>query len=349
MHNVNSINKLEVSIDWLGFTVFDFSTPMNVVEWLGFNESDFTVCNGGYGYKASLRHNLYPIVIFYDGNENMGIHVDISGSAVSPAVDAYIDSTKELTPWGDYAAEYHEEGCMKAYLCHLNDCAKFTRLDLAIDDKGGNYYSVDEVKEICENERCATRFKGYRMVSESKFNSKGKIGNTLYIGDRSSSCYLRIYDKRLEQIKKQGKDVGYSWTRWELELKKERAQKAVDILLSGSGLGSVAVGILSNYFRVIVRDDSNVSRCSTDSVWQAFISGVDKLRLSMSKVVKTLDEKKEWIKKQCAPSIAAVCAGEGGDLGFLLKDMRNALFRNSKAVLDMVFMKNPELRKDVFA
>lgn len=348
MHNLDDINKLEVSIDWLGFTVFDFSGPMDVVTWLGFNESDFSLCNGGYGYKASLRHNLYSIVIFYDGNENMGIHIDISGSAVSPAVDSYIDSCKEPTPFGGYAVEYQEEGYMMAYLRYLNECAKFTRLDLAIDDKGGNYYSVDDVKEICENGRCASRFKGYRMVSESKFSSKGKTGNTLYIGDRSSSCYLRVYDKRLEQIKKLGEDVGFPWTRWELELKKERAQKAVDILLSGSGLGSVAVGVLSNYFRVIVRDDSNVSRCSTDSVWQAFISGVDKLRLSMRKVVKTLEEKKEWIKRQCAPSIAAVCASEGGDLGFILDDMRDALFRNSKAVLDMVFMKNPELRKGVF-
>lgn len=349
MHNIESINKLEVSIDWLGFTVFEFPGPVDVVTWLGFHESDFAICRGGHGYKSSLRHSLYPIVIYYDGAENMGIHVDISGSAVSPAVEAFIDSQKEVTPWGGYAVEYREEGEMKSYLRHLNECGKFTRVDLAVDDKGGNYYSVDEVRALCESDRCATRFKSHRLVSECKFGSKGKIGNTLYIGSRSSNCYLRVYDKRLEQISKIGEDVGFDWIRWEMELKKESAQKAIDMLLSGSGLGSVAVGILSNYFRVIVRDDSNVSRCSTDPVWQAFIAGVDKLRLSLSKTVKTISQKKEWIKKQCLPSIAAICAAEYGDLGFITENMVSALFRNSKAVLDMVFTENPELRKGIFA
>ncbi|MBO5055002.1 MAG: replication initiation factor domain-containing protein [Lachnospiraceae bacterium] len=340
MHSFENVNKLEVLIDWLSFTTFSFSSPDDLLDYLGFSESDFTICNGSYGYKASLRHNIYPITILYNGNDNMGIHVNISGSGISVALDAYVNSLKEITPWGDYSVEYKEEGYLISYLCYLNECVKFTRIDLAMDDKGCNYFSVDDVQKICNDGRCATRFRVFRSERESSFGDC-VTGNTLYIGKRSSDCFLRVYDKRLEQKTKMGNDVGYDWVRWELELKRDRAQSVVEHLLSGECLGSVAVGVLSNYFRVIICDDSNKTRCSTDPVWQKFVLGVGKLRLSVNRMVKTISEKKKWITKQCLPSIAAVCAYEHGDLSFILDYLNDALYKNSKSVLDMVFKENP--------
>lgn len=346
MHNLEIINNLEVLIDWLGFTFFEFANPLDVVSYLGFNECDFAVSTGSNGYKSSLRHNMYSITVLYDGAENMGIHVNISGSAIGHAIETYIQSIKEPTPFGDYAIEYSDEDMATRYLRHINECAKFTRMDLAIDDKGCNYYSVDDVLQICREKRCATRFRKCRVENEFSFTGDD-TGNTLYIGKRQSDVFLRIYDKRLEQIAKNGTDCSCEWVRWELELKKERAVKAVEYLLSGYCLGSVTIGILSNYFRVIVRDDSNVSRCTTDPLWECFVGGVEKLRLSISKTTKTISEKKDWIIKQCMPTISAVVASEFGDMSFITDRLEDSLYRNSKTVLDMVFSNNPALKESV--
>lgn len=342
MHNAENINNLEVSIDWLGFTFFNYSSPYDIVAYLGFMENEFSVCNGRFGYKSALIHNLYPITILYDGNDNMGIHVDISGSGFAYALDSYVNSMREITPWGDSALEYREESYVICYLRHLNDCVKFTRLDLAIDDKGCNYYSVDDVRKICNDGRCASRFKKWNSMKESYIGG-ADVGNTVYIGKRSSDCFLRVYDKRLEQISKLDKDVGFNWVRWELELKKERSQRAVDYLLLDCSLGGVAIGILSNYFRVVVKDDSNITRCSTDPLWKKFVEGVEKLHLSLNKVIKSISKKKDWIIKQCLPTISAVCAAEYGDLSFIVDHLSDAFYRNSRSVLDLVFKENPDL------
>lgn len=347
MHNLEIINNLEVSVDWLGFTFFSYSSPYNVLDYLGFDSSDFSVGNGSNGYKSALRHNIYPVTVLYDGRTDMGIHVNISGSAISFALDCYYNSIKVATPFGTYAIEYSEDTMMVRYLRHINECAKFTRLDLAIDDKGCKYYSVNDVREICDSDRCMTRFRKYRPEYERSFNGE-MTGNTLYIGKRQSEVFLRIYDKRLEQIQKAKKDVGFDWVRWELELKKDRANMVVKHLLSGIALGAVAIGILSNYFRIIIRDNDNVTRCTTDPVWERFVENVSKLRLTVGKAEKTLDSRKEWISKQCMPTISAIIASDNGDLSFITDRLSDSLWRNKKSILDMVFVNNPVLKEDMF-
>lgn len=346
MDNLEILNKLEVCIDWLGFTLFAYSSPYDVLSYMGLCSGDFSVGNGSNGYKCSLRHNFYPITVLYDGREDMGIHVNISGSAISYALEAYAETIKIPTPFGSYAIEWSEETMMVRYLKHIAEMAKFTRIDLAIDDKGCNYYSVNDVREICDSDRCMTRFRKYRPEYERSFN--GSItGNTLYIGKRQSEIFLRIYDKRLEQIQKTKKDCGFDWVRWELELKKDRANMAVNYLLSGKALGTVAIGILSNYFRIVIKDSNNITRCSTDPLWDAFVENVEKLRLTVNRVEKSLESKKEWIVKQCLPSISAVVAYENGDMSFITNRLHDALWKNKKPILDKVFTTNPSLKEEI--
>lgn len=346
MTNVENINGLTVSIDWLSFTFHNFASPADVLDYLGFDPADFTAGGGGNGYRASLRHSLYSIRVLYDGMENMGIHVDIPGSGVSPALDAYVSTLKCPCPFGGDAFEYPDEDLMIAYLRHIHDSANFSRIDLAIDDKGMQYYSINDVYDIWCSCSCASLFRSCQMISDHS-TSADVIGSTLYLGKKTSCTFLRIYDKRLEQIAKNVPDPGYDWIRWELELKKDHAEKAVEYFLSGSCLGSVAVGILSKYFRVIVRDNENVSRCSTDPLWSRFIAGVEKLRLTAGKTVKSLAEKERWIKEQVLPTLSALIASKHGDMSFITDLLSDALYRNNKAVLDMVFKENPDLREGI--
>src|SRR5207244_696101 len=57
-------------------------------------------------------------------------------------------------------------------------------------------------------------------------------GETVYIGGRSSSRFMRCYDKQGEVFKKLRKKIGHL-TRFELEMKYGAARKAVRIIADG--------------------------------------------------------------------------------------------------------------------
>lgn len=344
MQSVEVVNELECLIDWIGVTFFEFASPVDVLSYLGFSDSDFSVSRGRNGYKSSLRHNLHNISVLYDGSEDMGFHVDISGSAISFALDAYINSLAELTPWGTYAPEMFDNNSMVEYLRHIVECGKLTRLDLAVDDKGCHYFSLDDVLQVCDSDRLVTKFHGYCLNRSRDFGGE-VTGNTVNFGSRNSLAFLRVYDKKLEQNRGGKNPVDFDWIRWELELKKERAQTAAELIISGENIGSVIMGILGNYVRIIERDNENVSRCSVDPLWEKFMEGIKRLKMTVHRVEKTVEQIKGWIVKQCLPSIALVSAYESGDLSFIFRNMTDALFKNSKSKLDMLFSYNPDLKE----
>lgn len=75
---------------------------------------------------------------------------------------------------------------------------------------------------------------------------------------------FRIYDKQPEQnekLVKEGKSpILHPWVRWEMELKQERAQEACKRMMQGSSINEVAIGILSNYLRIIEPDNERKNR-----------------------------------------------------------------------------------------
>ena len=344
MQSTEVVNGLECLIDWVGITFFDFSSPIDVLSYLGFSDSDFTVSRGRNGYKSSLSHNQYNISLLYDGTDDMGFHLDISGSALSGALDAYKSTRTVETPWGTYAAEILDDGIMLEFLRHINECGKFTRIDLAVDDKGCNYFSVDDVKKLYKDGACVSRFRKFKHEEEMD-SPEHQSGNTVYFGKRVSSAMLRVYDKKLERISK-GEVIDFDWVRWELELKKERAQMAVDFILSGKNLGAVIMGLLYNYLRFVIRDDENVTRCSELPLWGKFMENISRLKMSVARVEKDIEKVKDWIKRQVMPSMAWIVACDGGDLGFFTHNLKDALFRNSKTKLDALFKANPALKEE---
>ena len=85
-------NGLYASNDWMSFTVMQYSDVLDVIEFMGFCSDDFQEMNcGGNGYKRRLQHiTADTIMIFFEGsNENMGIHVDISGGAIATLIQTF--------------------------------------------------------------------------------------------------------------------------------------------------------------------------------------------------------------------------------------------------------------------
>lgn len=276
-------NGLTVSIDWLSFTITDLSSVDDVISFLGYNRIDFdNMAHGGKGYKSMIRLSGYPISIMFDGNNDMGIHVDISGSAILEVIRSFSNTLAVNTPFGlGYEIDFNST-FLKELLSAVRKYGHITRLDLAVDDIGCRYFSTDDLVSLYSETRIVSKFRNLKNVVESEL-SGNKTGHTLYFGSRKSDMFLRVYDKQLEQNKKNvGSDIPviiHPWVRWEMECKNKRANSVADLILSGHDLGEIIMGVLSNYIRIINLDNSNRSRCSMYSVWSSFLDGISGLKL----------------------------------------------------------------------
>lgn len=310
-------NGLRLSIDWIRFTVTAPMSVSQVIEFMGFSDSMFCdLPRGANGYRRQKKYD--NIAILYDGAEDMGIHVCISGSSVSLLLDAFKEKFKIDTPFG--IGYDLQENILTAFCAEVLEIGHFTRLDIAIDDIGQNYYSPDEVFLLYNENKIATKFRRMRRTDEVCAPGKWS-GYTVYFGSRKSLIMLRIYDKQLERNQGLSPDhenyIHEKWIRWEMELTDERAEELAHKLAAGEVLGHIGVAVLAYYFRIIKLDDSNRSRCSNDEKWEAFINGIEKLRLSVPKASKTLEEKKQWVEDQVGPTLSLLLLANGGDPGFL--------------------------------
>lgn len=338
-------NNLTVSIDWLAYTYME-GTPADVIQFMGFKDEQFDMLpKGAMGYKSAMKLQGHDVRIFFDGNEGMGVHVSVSGKAVPVVLEAYKQSLVVSTPWGKAFDLWVDESVMARMLSELRMNARITRLDLAIDDDGGRFFSIEEVEQLIGEGKLISKWKTYRSISDRKL-SGGDLGKTLYFGSRASQVFMRLYDKQLEVNRKlqEGAEgwVDRPWYRWELELKDERAQAAADLIVKNNGIGEIAVGILTNYIRFIELDDCNKSRCSIMQKWQEFVTAVTPLRLFMRKVAKTLKDKQDWLVKQCMPTIAGVFLARGGTLDFIEERLSDSIQRMGADMWEIVKAENPQ-------
>ena len=334
-------NRLNVSVDWLSFTLTLVTDIDEVLDMLGYNRMDFdNMAHGGKGYKSMVKLSGYPIYIMFDGNPDMGIHVDVSGSAVSELIRSFATTLKVSTPFESYAYDMDFDSTfLMELLRRVRCCGQVTRIDLAVDDIGSRYFTTDDMVELYFNHQVVSKFRNLKNVVESEISGQ-KTGHTLYFGSRKSDIFLRIYDKKLEQNKKLSGAgmalIDYSWVRWELELKGERAVSVCDMLLSGKPVGEITIGLLNNYVRIINLDNNNRSRCTTYDLWLDFIAGISPLRLYVPRDNKTIDDKKRWVKNQVMPTLAAIIISDGGSLEFVSDNMDSAVMRMKRPLREMI-------------
>jgi len=338
----NIINdNLIVQVDWLEFTIKTISEHKDVILLMGLDISDFNLMDkGGIGYKRLMIHNTYNIKIYYDGSQDMGVHVSVSGSAVHFALESFSRTLREITPFGEsynIPFEYDVSNILPYYLKEICKYGTFSRIDLAVDDYGCNYFSIDDVVDLLVNKSCVSQFRNWRNLCENTLLGE-KTGHTVYMGSRKSEIYLRVYDKRLEQNKgifDDDKKINMDWIRWELELKGDKANEVVKMLIDKQNGGVVCIGILSRYVRFINLDNNNRSRCTTNAVWSKFIGNIAPLKISVPQTEKTLDMKEEWYKRQLAPTVAGIVYAHHGDLSIITDNFVDNFDRLSKETKKM--------------
>jgi len=278
-------------IDWCAFTLKDSDSLEKVLSVIGIPYQDFIeMPKGGLGYKRQLRNG--NIAIFEDGAEGMGIHIEMSGKGCRE-FDSFT---------GNWRGLFRRVHALSGH---------FSRLDVAIDDRLG-MFSLEEVQEKMKRREVRSRFKKGRSTESYEFSdTPGKDGKTLYFGSGKSDIQIRIYDKAAEQ------GLDGVWLRTELECRNVRADILAQHLSVSDELGAIAAGVLKNYLAFIEPGtDSNKSRWAVSSWWSDFLGAVERVKLSIRKIERTIDQVKEWTKKQVAPSLALLFKFFEGDFQF---------------------------------
>ena len=347
----NLDNSLTASIDWIAFTSTIISTVPEMISFLGYPESSFILLSkGANGYKRMHRLEGFPVTILSDGNEGMGIHVVIGGSAIPDVLLHFQNTITHDTPFGSNAVclSSFDNSIMIEFLQQIRLIGWLTRFDLAVDDHGARFFTVGDIRGFLDRQDVVSKFRTYRDVYESTFTNES-TGHTIYFGSRQSEVMLRVYDKQLQQNQKAATPedlINEPWIRWEIELKNDRANIAADFLIQRKELGEIIMEVLNNYVRLIVPDDSNRSRCSSHPLWEKFVGMVGKLRLYVEASQKTIEEKKRWLIRQCLPTIAGVIIADGGSFDIITRHFDDAVSRMSSSLRHLVTEKNPEWSYD---
>jgi len=103
-------------------------------------------------------------------------------------------------------------------VCKIHDL-RVSRADFAIDIKGASA-KPSEVETAWHEGKVLTRAEKFTSI-QSVTKDNVSLGQTVYIGSRSSPLFMRVYDKGAEQ------GTGEDWVRVEVEMKHPVATKGV--------------------------------------------------------------------------------------------------------------------------
>lgn len=330
-------NGLRACVDWVQVTLKIVTPEQLILDILGLNPEEFYEAeNGQYGYRRAKRFG--NIAVFYDGREDMGIHLQISGQGCREYESLERKTWKQL---------FYDLVCYKA---------QFTRLDVAVDDFEG-YFKISSLIRKIKGQELISKFKTATRIEKIDIESGESKGNTIYYGSESSRIQIRMYEKDKEREGK-GHELEKDlkcWNRTEIQARNERAQKIAElILLNEEGsevIGEIVTGILKNYLRFVVKDkkDSNRRRWKTAPFWDKFLGNVEKLRLTNISPDRTVQRTYDWIDKQVAPSLAVLFHAFEGDMDVLKRFILEGSERLTEKEHDMIKRYKDEQKNSLFS
>jgi hypothetical protein len=194
-----------------------------------------------------------------------------------------------------------------------------TRIDCTLDDRVASC-PLATIRAAIAAGQCVTRAERVQSITSGLLHrSQAVTGETIYFGSPQSQTLLRIYDKRLEMQSKDREDWRDYGIRWELELKKQRAQVCAQCLgaLEPSDWREFLVGLLRSYvdFRETTSDASDEEwyRAPLTEWYAALTEGFQKGRLMVQKEEQTLRGVKRRVSDSITPMLAVICATPGGE------------------------------------
>lgn len=272
------VMKVSQTIDWISCTFACDAVYPGEYETVGEHLE-----RGIYGYTRVFRYDDGRLEMSNPLRPHMGTHVIVSGSALRECEVRYGHSVFGQFVW------YHSR-------------ARIRRLDIAIDVRDSGM-KVGELSEHIRRGWCATRQK-----SAPAWVDALNEGETQYIGKKSSSSYLKIYDKAAEQ------KVDGEWIRIEATFQKRRAVPAARALASGASIQSLILSVAD-----FPRHD----------VWRKIMTE----RAEYVRPEQKASETEAWLLKTVAPALARVSMRNPkflGEFNKIVSLMLEEMFDNTK-------------------
>lgn len=310
-------------IDWVSATFQYVQTVRNVVEIMGLDMTQFVQGNGGkFGYRK--HYMLGHIFVYYDGNENMGIHVEMSGQGCREF------ELLSSVGWDGYISAVLQYG-------------KLSRLDVAIDEFEG-ILNLQTIKRAVREGRIVSRFKRARTICETELKTGQELGNTIYFGRPSSSLQVRFYDKFAERLAA-GKEMEEGITHWvrvELQMRDDHANNFATVMIYDSDntpLGVQICGVLGEYIRIASRKEgTNRARWPVAKYWTNFLDGCKRLKISPVAPDRTVERTHSWLEHQAKKSIATLFSAYDDTVDFLNEWIEDGIKEMTEKEWMMVYL-----------
>lgn len=331
-------------IDWLSFTIpllsisdLQVGSIRNLLHELGLDFPFEDREKGRYGYNRSLSFADSINVLFNDIERldyssedkieqalNMGVHIEFTGQGCRYFENVVSD---------DWISFFN-------LLNSIN--ARYSRLDIALDDykrmlnfavieekvKAGEVVSASKKRDVTET---------VEVSKQEKFDSKGESkGKTIYFGTRGSSIYIRFYDKKKEQEGKGIKVEADSWQRYEIVLRKEKAEDFIFRYCSGETFDSLYLGVIAGAVRFVDKgNDTNKARWKTSVFWEKFLKNSEIIKLKSHEVTPDIEKTIKWFETAVLGSLEVLekVSKDGNiDLYELLKNAKKKVSDRHRAV-----------------
>lgn len=235
-----------VIYDWLTFTTKIHSLS-DVISLLGLTDVHFENMRGRYCYQD--RINYGGINIMYNGREDMGICVEMSGQGCR---DFETYGNGDYKSIFDMIIDNWDKDPEKRQ-------ANISRLDVAYDDFIG-LLDLNYLMLAAQRGEYVSRCNDIEVIYSNK-------GCSVCHGSRlQSNVYVRIYDKKMERKRD---DIAH-WVRCELKLKDDTARGFIKL---SDDIRKNYFDVLNNYLRYVVPSDNvtNKSMLLTSPEWLQFI------------------------------------------------------------------------------
>jgi len=292
-------------VDWFRCTFRHADLDLFLHDIFGLTFSSFTdMQTSNYGYQYAKTY--CGITVYFGGKDLEQFVVNFSGMGCRFFESRNLDKNV----WVDVFKNIFEL-----------EYFSFRRLDIAIDSYDDSITCRKAINCVRRGE-FVSYFKRVDENASYLANTGENVGQTLYFGNRLSRTFIRLYDKKQEQIYRKVPVQEDSWYRLEFEFKEERAEQvAKELLNQDMNLKELVLGIASDYlsFRRADPKQKNKSRWELHRWWKKFLNNASRLKLSNDATIKDLSKTKIWLQKQVSPTSVMM---------FLLED----LFRDEEFI-----------------
>lgn len=320
------IKKNTIKLDWFSMVVMlpENITKADVKLFIEKHFNDFFEeglfeyrQKGKYLYNRWFSFSDIVNILFNENNHsinnNMGLLLEVSGTGLD-----YLRSVTGCNKIEDYLTQLVKGIKLDGYSVRVK------RFDIAYDDyRSKPYLPLRKISKKLDKGEFVSKIRKTGKIEKReivKYSKSQKLGDTVYLGSSSSDVSFRFYDKRLEQISKEGGCDLKNWLRYELVVKNDKAVALFEEV-GDNGLSKTYFSFVKSYLRFIIKsNDTNKARVPVADFWQKFIESGElikdfKLRKfeKQENIIGTVD----WLVNVSAPLILGQVLAKGDDLSTL--------------------------------